>query len=114
MEISLESIAEVEDPYCTFVDSIKNKKTLRKYDRRLDYFLKLIPSLLYLEHLEKLLENTRKETLSKYFVNLVEKDSKITQNIIVAFIKEVRKKVENGTLVLIPFSQLHQTRQKIS
>ena len=54
MEISLERIAEVEDPYRSFVDSIKNKETLRKYDRRLDYFLKLVPSSLYLEHLGKL------------------------------------------------------------
>jgi len=98
MEISLKNIAEVEDPYHAFVDSIKNSETLRKYDRRLEHFLKLVPNSLYLEHLVESPDDDSKEILSKYFVRLAENNSKLTQNIVAAFIKEVRKKVEEGIM----------------
>ena len=98
MGISLESIAEVEDPYHAFVDSIKNKETLRKYDHRLCDFLKLVPSSLYQEHLGESPKDNQKETLAKFFVMLAEKNSKLTQNVIAAFIKEIRKNVEDGTM----------------
>ena len=104
MKISLESIEEIEDPYRAFVDSIKNKETLRKYDRKLEHFLKLVPSSLYLEHLGESPRNESKETLSKYFVRLAEKNPKLSQNIITAFIKEVRKKVEDGRISPNTFS----------
>jgi len=80
MEISLESIAEVEDPYHAFVDSIKNPETLRKYDRSLEYFLKLVPSSLYIEHLGESPSDDSKELLSKYFVRLSENNPKLSQN----------------------------------
>jgi len=54
MEITRESIAEVDDPYHAFVDSIKNKETLRKYDRRLEDFLNLVSSSIYEKHLSEL------------------------------------------------------------
>lgn len=92
MEISIESIQEVEDPYYAFVDSVKNKETLRKYITHLHRFLKLIPNSIYLEHLGQSPDNDSKEILSKFFVMLSEKNSKLSQNIIAAFIKEVRKK----------------------
>ena len=104
MEITLESIEEVEDPYHAFVDSIKNSETLRKYDHRLYDFLKLVPSSLYQEHIGKSPEDDNKEILSKCFVRLAEKDSKLTQNIVAAYIKEVRKKVEDGTMSPNTFS----------
>ena len=49
MQISLESINEVEDPYQAFVDSIKSPDTFRKYRNHLHRFLKLIPSQIYLD-----------------------------------------------------------------
>lgn len=98
MEITMDAIRSVEDPYHAFVDSIKNKETLRKYDHRLYAFLKLVPSSLYQEHLGKSPKNTDKETLAEFFVMLAEKDSKLTQNVIAAFIKEIRKKVEDGSM----------------
>jgi hypothetical protein len=51
MQITIESIQEVEDPYHAFVDSVKSKETLRKYIIHLDRFLKLVPTSVYLEHL---------------------------------------------------------------
>ncbi|MCA9820459.1 MAG: hypothetical protein KC440_06890 [Nitrosarchaeum sp.] len=44
MQISLESIQEVEDPYQAFVDSIKSPDTFRKYRNHLHRFLNLIPN----------------------------------------------------------------------
>ena len=98
MELTLESIQKVDDPYQTFVDSIKNSETLRKYDNRLCDFPKLVPTSVYLEHLGIPPDNNSKETLSTLFVKLSEKDPKLSQNIIAAFIKEIRKKVEDGTI----------------
>ena len=98
MELTLESIQEIDDPYQAFVDSIKNSETLRKYDNRLCDFLKLVPTSVYLECLGEIPDNNNKETLSKFFVKLSEKDPKLSQNIVVAFIKEIRKKVEDGTI----------------
>ena len=98
MEIPLESIEEVEDPYHAFVDSIKNSETLRKYDHRLQDFLRLVPDSLYLEYLGKSPKDNSKEELSLFFVKLAEHNSKLAQNIIAAFIKEVRKKVEDESL----------------
>lgn len=39
MKLSLNDIKSITDPYQAFVDSIKNKETLRKYDRKLFEFL---------------------------------------------------------------------------
>ncbi len=77
MKITLESIQEVEDPYHAFVDSVKNSETLRKYITHLDLFLKLIQSSVYLEYLGESPSENNIETLSKYFVRLAEKDSKL-------------------------------------
>jgi len=53
MELTIENIPEVEDPYYAFVDSIKNKETFRKYKPHLYKFLKLVPNSIYSENLEK-------------------------------------------------------------
>ena len=98
MELTLESIQTVDDPYQAFVDSIKNSETLRKYDHRLCEFLNLVPTSVYLEHLGESPNNDSKVTLSKFFVRLSEKDPKLSQNIVAAFIKEIRKKVEDGEM----------------
>ena len=47
MELSMDNIKSVTDPYQAFVDSVKNSETLRKYDRNLYYFLKLVPNSIY-------------------------------------------------------------------
>ncbi|MDH3488733.1 MAG: hypothetical protein OEL82_11960 [Nitrosopumilus sp.] len=49
MEISMESINEVEDPYQAFVDSIKSIEIFKRYKNNLYGFLKLIPSQIYLD-----------------------------------------------------------------
>jgi len=43
MEISMESINEIEDPYNAFVDSVKNSDTFSRYRNNLHRFLILIP-----------------------------------------------------------------------
>ena len=98
MQISLESIQDVEDPYQAFVDSVKSPDTFRKYKNHLHRFLKLVPNQICLDILNKEPENDSIEQLSKFFVDLGQKDPKIIQNIIAAFIKEDRKKVEENDL----------------
>lgn len=94
MEISMESINEVEDPYQSFVDSIKNIETFKRYKNNLYRFLKLIPSQIYRDILAKEPENNSIEELSKFFVELGNKDPAMIHNIIAAYIKEDKKKVE--------------------
>jgi len=67
MELSMDDIRSVTDPYQAFVDSIKNSETLRKYDRNLYHFLKLVPNSLYRDTLEKIPYDDKKETLSKFY-----------------------------------------------
>jgi hypothetical protein len=98
VKLTLENIQDVEDPYNAFVDSTKNSETLRKYDKRLYSFLNLIPTSVYLDHLGKSPPDDNKKTLSEFFVRLSENEAKLFQNIIAAFIKEIRKKVEDGTM----------------
>ena len=98
MQISLESIQEVEDPYQAFVDSIKNSETCRKYKNQLHRFLKLVPNQVFLDTLNKEPENDSIEELSKLFVETGRKDPKIIQNIITAFIKEDRKQVQKNKI----------------
>ena len=98
MQISIESIQEVEDPYQAFADSIKSSDTFRKYKNHLHRFLKLVTNQIYLDVLNKEPENDSIEELSKFFVNLGQKDPKIPQNIVAAFIKEDRKQVERKDL----------------
>ncbi len=98
MEISLESIQEVEDPYQAFVDSIKNSGTFSRYRNNLHRFLKLIPNQVCLDTLNKIPEDDSIEEFSKLFVELGQKNLKIIQNIIAAFIKEDRKKVDEGKM----------------
>jgi len=98
VELTLESIQKVDDPYQTFVDSIKNKETFRKYNSHLYGFLKLVPNSIYSEKLGETPFDDSIETLSNFFVHLAEKDPKIARNVITAFIKEDCKQVEEELL----------------
>ena len=98
MELTIESIQEIEDPYNAFVNSVRNSETLRKYQNQLYVFLKLIPGKIYADVLGKTPENDTLEHLSTMFVELAHKDPKVVYSIIAAYIKEDRKKVEQKLL----------------
>ena len=98
MEITVEKINERNDPYQLFLDSIKNKDTARRYKNLLQSFLKLIPDQMYQDTLGKIPENRERETLARFFVDLAKKDSEIASNIIAAYIKEDKRRVEAGEL----------------
>jgi len=98
MKISFEDIQQRDEPYQLFLDSIKNEETKRKYKNFLFSFLKLIPNKIYQETLGSTPENRELNTLANHFVKLAQKDSRLVQNIIAAFIKEDKKLVENGSL----------------
>ena len=92
----MEIINEIEDPYRAFVDSIKNIETFKRYKNNLHRFLKLTPFQIYSDILEDEPQSNSIEELSKFFVDLGRKDLKITHNIIAAYIKEDKKKVEQN------------------
>ena len=104
MEISMDAIRSVDDPYHAFLDSIKNSETRRKYNNLLYYFLKIVPNSVYLECLGKTPDDDKQETLCKFFVDLSEKNPKLSQNIIAAYVKEIRKKFEDESLSPNSFS----------
>ena len=69
-------------------------QTARKYKNALFTFLKLIPNQIYQEYLEKIPKQKTPEELSEFFVELAKREPKTVTNIIAAFIKEERKRVE--------------------
>jgi len=98
MNLTMNSINSRIDPYQLFLDSIKNKETKRRYRNLLDVFLKSIPNQLYSEHLGKIPENGDPKELAKFFVEVAKKDIDIASDVIAAYIKEDKKKVENGEI----------------
>lgn len=94
MKIALDNIYKQDDPYQAFLDSIKNKETLRKYRNNLHRFLKSVPNSIYEKHLGRSPECDQIEVLARSFVELAKGDPHLAQNIIAAFIKEDKKKVE--------------------
>jgi hypothetical protein len=53
LKINIEDINKRNDPYQLFIDNIKNKETLRKYQNLLYRFLKSIPDEIYEKNLCK-------------------------------------------------------------
>ncbi|CAD6368409.1 Integrase family protein [metagenome] len=98
MEITLEKINMRSDPYQIFLDSIRSPATKRRYKNLLYTFLNLIPNQIYTEHLQKTPKNRSAETLAQFFVDLARKDMEITSDVIAAYIKEDRKRVDAGEI----------------
>lgn len=98
MEITLDKINMRNDSYQLFLDSIRNPSTKRRYKNLLYTFLKLIPNQIYLDHLGKLPKDRESKTLAKFFVELAKKNSEIATNVIAAYIKEDKKRVEAGEI----------------
>ena len=98
MEITLDKINKRNDPYQLFLDSIRNPSTKRRYENLLYTFLKLIPNQLYLDSIRKEPKDREPKTLAMFFVELARKDPDIASNVIAAFIKEDKKRVEQGEI----------------
>ena len=77
VELTIENIHEIEDPYNAFVNSVRNPETLRKYQNQLRVFLKLISGKIYADVLGKIPENDTLEHLCTLFVELAHKDSRM-------------------------------------
>ena len=67
VELTIENIHEIGDPYNAFVNSVRNSETLRKYQNQLHVFLKLIPDKIYADVLGKTPGNDTLEHLSALF-----------------------------------------------
>jgi len=98
MEITVDKVNSRNDPYQLFLDSIRSPATLRRYKNHLHTFLKLIPNQLYIDTLGKTPKNRDAKTLAKFFVELAKKDMDKASDIIAAFIKEDRKRVDSGEI----------------
>ncbi len=98
MEISIEKINKRTDPYQLFLDSIRNPSTQRRYKNLLHTFLKLIPNQLYSEHIEKTPKDREAKTLATLFVDLARNDTNLASDVIAAYIKEDKKRVETGEI----------------
>jgi hypothetical protein len=98
VEISLEKINTRTDPYQLFLDSIRNESTKRRYRNFLYAFLKLIPNQIYSDSLGKIPQDREAKTLSIFFVELAKKDADLASDVIAAYIKEDKKRVEKGEI----------------
>ena len=96
--LSVENIAQREDPYQLFLDYFKNKETRRKYSNFLQNFLILIPSKIYESNGISSPASKERGELARKFVELVHKDKKAVQNVIAAYIKEDKKLVSENKL----------------
>ncbi|MBI1662102.1 MAG: hypothetical protein IS860_01090 [Nitrosopumilus sp.] len=94
----MDKVNSRNDPYQLFLDSIRSTATLRRYKNLLYTFLKLIPNQLYIDTLGKTPKNRDAKTLAKFFVELAKKDMDKASDIIAAFIKEDRKRVDSGEI----------------
>jgi len=98
MNITLEKINTRTDPYQLFLDSIRSPTTQRRYKNLLYTFLKLIPNQLYIDSIGKKPKDREPKTLAKFFVDLARKDTELASNVIAAYIKEDKKRVEEGKI----------------
>jgi hypothetical protein len=86
--LRLDDIRNSSDPYQSFLDSLKNKHTYRKYKNALHSFLKLVPTKIYEEELKKEPEDRDPKTLAKYFVELARKNPDLVVRTISQFVKK--------------------------
>ena len=98
MEISIESIEQRKDPYQLYWDHFKNTETRRKYSRRLERFLKLIPNKVFENNGVEIPDRKQTSSLAKAFVKLAEIQPKVARNIVAAYIDEDKKLVADGVL----------------
>jgi len=98
MEISIEKINMRTVPYQLFLDSIRNESTKRRYRNLLYLFLKLIPNQIYSEHVGKIPKDREVKTLATQFVDLARKNTNLASDVIAAYIKEDKKRVEAGEI----------------
>lgn len=98
MEITLEKINTRSDPYQLFLDSIRNRLTRNRYKNLLYAFLKLVPNQVYSDSLGRQPEDRDAKTLAAFFVDLARKDVNLASDVIAAYIKEDRKRVDAGEI----------------
>ncbi|MEM3064478.1 MAG: site-specific integrase [Candidatus Nitrosotenuis sp.] len=98
MKIDIDEISKRNDPYQLFVDNIKNRETLRKYQNLLYRFLRSIPDEIYQKNLGRSPQDQDKKTLASFFVSLSKANADLATDIIAAYIKEGKRLVESGQL----------------
>ena len=98
MELRLDEIRNSSDPYQSFLDSLNNRHTFRKYKNALNNFLKLVPAKIYEEELGKNAEDRDPKTLARYFVELARKNPDIVTKVLVQFVKKEIELVQDGKI----------------
>lgn len=86
-------ISDIEESaHQNFLDYIRNDRTRKKYSNDLQKFLDLIPDKIFQE------SNIDPTDKTEAFVTLVRKDVKTGKSIINAYIRELKKNVDDGSL----------------
>jgi len=111
--LSIEKIAQREDPYQLFLDYFRNKETRRKYSNFLQNFLILIPSKIYENNGISPSTSKDRGELARKFVELALKDRKVVQDVIAAYLKQDKKLVDEKKLHPNT-TKPHQTDQNIA
>lgn len=96
MEIKLEDIEG--DAYQNFIDSVRNKETLRKYKSYLNHFLQLIPNDMYKRYLTYDPISREAQDLATCFTEIAQKNVKVAKSIIQAYVRDLKKQIEEKTI----------------
>jgi integrase len=91
MELTLESIEG--RPHTLFFDGVRSEKTRKNYVLFLQKFLDVVPVSIYRDILNEEPENEFNKQIDQ-FCKLAKTDVKITKQIIHAFVRELKDKVE--------------------
>lgn len=81
---------EEEESYQNFVDSIRDKETLRKYTGYLKYFLELIPDKMFEQYLGYAPKSRSVQDLSGAFTAIALSNVKNAKGIVKAYVKELK------------------------
>ena len=95
MELKIEEIKS--SAYQNFTDYIRNDKTRINYQRDLVKFLELIPGQIYTDN-KITISGKAHQNMADDFVTLVSQDIVLGKSIINAYVRELKKKIENKVI----------------
>lgn len=98
MELDVDEIRGSLDPYQSFLDSLKNKHTYRKYKNLLTIFLDMVPAKIYEQELGISPKDRQPGSLAAHFVQLAKKNPDLVTKIIMQYIKKDIELVRAGKL----------------
>ena len=90
MELNIDDIES--SAHQNMLDYVRNEQTRKKYDSDLKRFLELVPGTYYEKY------NIDSSDKTEAFVTLTKQDVKVSKKIINAYVRELKKKIENDEI----------------